>query len=204
MNPTLDRRLAAAAAAVIFATIGFAIGFKTAEPALPDDDSVDVGFLQDMVDHHDQAVVMSAYMMRPDSGADSTVRTTAFEIVMQQRYEIGLMHAWLRDWGYDLGETDRLVMGWMGMEPVPLSEMHGMQSESQMQTLEDARGRDADGEFLDMMIDHHQGAVDMGDYVKKHATDEKVRSFGERVARIQRSEILELKALQRRLGLPVS
>lgn len=204
MSPTADRRVAAFSVIVIVAAVAFAVGHRMAEPAVPAADSVEVGFLQDMVDHHDQAVVMSSYVMRTGSGADPAVLTTAFEIIMQQRYEIGLMHAWLRDWGYDMGDIDRLTMGWMGMAPVPIEEMHGMQSASQMRTLEDARGRDADKAFLAMMIDHHQGAVDMGSYVVKHAPAGKVRDFAARVARIQRSEIGELRALQRRLGLPVT
>ena len=59
--------------------------------------AVDVGFLQDMIDHHDQAVTMAmAVIGRP---SDPTTQSFAREVVIYQRWEVGVMDTLLADWG---------------------------------------------------------------------------------------------------------
>jgi len=204
MTPEADRRVAAVSIAVIIAVVAFGVGYKVAEPSTPSAGSVDVGFLQDMIDHHDQAVVMSSYVLREGSGANPATVNYAFEIIMEQRFEIGMMLGWLRDWGYETGDVDREAMGWMDMAPTPVADMPGMQPVAKVRELEAARGRDADGLFLDMMIDHHEGGIHMAEYAMRHAGQQKVRGLAKLIVRVQRSEIGELRRLQERLGLPVS
>lgn len=204
MTPAADRRLALGSILVIVAVVAFGVGYRIGEPSTPGTTSVDVGFLQDMIDHHDQAVVMSSYVMREGSGANPAVVNVGFEVIMEQRFEIGMMLAWLRDWGFETGDRDRRAMGWMDMAPTSVADMPGMQSTSKMKALEDARGSVADDDFLSMMIDHHRGGVHMGEYAMRHAGEAKVRALAKRIVTVQRSEIRELQALQKRLGLPVS
>ncbi len=203
MTPNADRRLALGSAILIVAALAFGVGFKLGEPSNPTAASVDVGFLRDMIDHHDQAVVMASYVLRSGSGADPAVSNYAFEIIMEQRYEIGMMLGWLRSWGFDVGERNRTVMRWMDM-PTSLTEMQGMQSPESMRMLEAARGRDLDEAFLAMMIDHHRGGIHMADYAARRAGEDLVRDLARRISRVQTSEIGELRALEARLGLPVS
>lgn len=204
MSPAADRRLALASVAVIIAVLAFAAGWKTGEPSIPPVDGVDVGFLRDMIDHHDQAVVMATYVLRRDAGVDVDTASYALEIIAEQRYEIGLMTAWLDDWGYGRGEPDRRAMGWMEMVPTPVIEMPGMQSEAQLRALDDATGRDADRRFIEMMVEHHEGGIHMGEFAEAHATDERIRTLAQRVVTVQRSEITDLRNLQVRLGLTTS
>lgn len=69
---------------------------------------MDVGFLQDIIDHHGQAVVMSKTLQTAD-GAPEVVHF-ANEIVATQMFETGKMLAWLEGWRLSYGEPDRRAM----------------------------------------------------------------------------------------------
>jgi uncharacterized protein (DUF305 family) len=195
----------AAAIALIVAVLAFAVGWKVQAGGDPGAGSVDVGFLQDMADHHDQADLMALMVMRPTVGVDSDTLDYATEIVVEQRYEIGLMTAWLDDWGVGRGDPDRRAMAWMvGGVTTPVDRMYGMQTPAQLDQLRAAHGSDAARLFLQMMIDHHQGGIHMANDAAKHASEEKVRALARRISKVQTSEIADFRHLQQKLGFPVS
>jgi uncharacterized protein (DUF305 family) len=168
-------------------------------PRPPGATSDDVGFVQDMIDHHDQAVLMGeAVVSKPN--VDPLVRSFAQEVVRDQRWEVGVMDAWLQDWGQARGEPDRTVMGWMGM-PVPLVQMPGLQSEAAMEQLRAADGREADRLFLTMMTDHHQGGIHMASYAATHASQAKVRELAQIMVTNQTSEVRSYQLAMAQLGL---
>ena len=102
-----------AAVAVLAAGIGWVVGNNR---ALPDPDATDIGFLQDMRYHHEQAVQM-ALLYLDDPDRDANLTTIAREIVVGQNIEIGRFIQLLRDWGEsEVNETD-LAMAWMN-EPI--------------------------------------------------------------------------------------
>lgn len=111
----------------------------------------DVAFIQGMIHHHAQAIVMSE--MAPTHGASDAIRVLAARIINAQKDEIALMEAWLEGNG----------------EPVPdpvhtgHAQMPGMLTDEQMADLEAARGPDFDLRFLIYMIQHHDGALTMVD-----------------------------------------
>ncbi len=114
------------------------------EPSAPMN-AVDIGFLQDMLDHHDQALLISNLYL--DDNADGDAAPYAREVIMFQTRDIGWMEDWLDEDGYSRGETDRTAMVWMD-EPTPVSEMRGMQSPQRLQELADASGTEADRLFF--------------------------------------------------------
>lgn len=160
--------------------------------------AVDVGFLRDMLDHHEQALVISEIYLeeRPDSG----VAPYAREVILYQEREIGWMEDWLAEEGYSRGESDRRAMSWMGMS-VPVSQMPGMQSDEELARLDAATGEDADLLFFAMMSDHHQGGIEMGEFAAANGADQEIMDFADAVARNQRIEINEYVAAAERLGL---
>ena len=175
-----------------------AVGYFLGGPRPPAQGSADVGFLQDMRFHHDQAVVMANVALA--GATEPLVRTFAKEIILVQRYEIGVMDAYLARWGYP-GDPDRdSAMGWMGVA-VPRDEMPGLASPLQMQALRDASGREVDRLFLAMMREHHRGGVDMASAGARLAGDTRVRDLAATMARNQRIEISEMEAARQRLGL---
>ena len=184
---------------VLAAAVAFGGGYLVGRPDRPSANSVDVGFVQDMIDHHDNGVLMAeAVVQAPD--VDPTVRAFAREVVRWQRWEVGIMDAWLRDWGHERGDPDRTAMSWMGM-PVPVDRMPGLQDEAALDRLRSATGRDADRLFLTMMREHHQAGVHMSEHAARHAGEAKVRELAELMATNQAGEIREYDLALDRLGL---
>jgi uncharacterized protein (DUF305 family) len=182
---------------VIGGVAGYLIGSRDEAP--PSRDSVDVGFLYDMLIHHEQGQRIANAELR--GGAEPSVETFAREVLLFQSYEIGLMEQKLAEWGYDRDDRPPTAMAWMGGE-TPVAAMPGMASERELDALERAEGRDADALFIPLMQDHHRGAVHMAEYAMEHADDPFVRRLAGLIARNQRTEIRELDQTRRRLGLP--
>lgn len=112
----------------------------------------DVRFLQGMIPHHEQALEMTALVRR--HATTDAVRQMALRMEISQRDEIALMESWLRDHGEPV---EMSAMG--GMDHMHL--MPGMLTPEQMEELRAARGVEFDRLFLEYMIQHHRGAVDM-------------------------------------------
>ncbi len=160
--------------------------------------AIDVGFLQDMLDHHDQAIVISQLYL--DGNPEGDAAPYAREVIMFQEREIGWMEDWLAEGGYARGEPDREAMVWMG-EPTPVAEMTGMQSDEALAALAAARGADADLLFFEMMSEHHLGGVHMADHAAANGSREEIVEFAEAVSRNQRIEVVEYRQAMERLGL---
>lgn len=165
----------------------------------PGASSVDVGFLQDMSDHHDQAVQLA--LIQLSSGDADAVKGFALDVIALQRYEIGLMEARLRDWGHGRGEIPRDAMVWMG-HPVPLAAMAGMASPDDLAEFAAARGPDADARFIRLMTEHHEGGIHMAEHAWQHAATAEVRGLAQTIAKLQLVEIRDLQRLRMQLGLP--
>ncbi len=181
----------------LFAAAGiWALGADDEPPAPMN--AVDIGFLQDMLDHHDQALVISDLYL--DDNGDGDAAPYAREVIMFQERDIGWMEEWLADDGYARGEADRSAMVWMD-EPTPVAEMRGMQTSEQLQKLADAEGTEADLLFFEIMTDHHLGGVHMADAAAANGAREEIIEFAEAVSRNQRIEVVEYQRAMERLGL---
>ncbi len=176
--------------AVLAGGIGFVVGNNR---ALPDPGPTDIGFLQDMRVHHEQAVQMSLiYLDRPDTAP--TLQTTAREILVGQNMEIGRMIQLLRGFGAsEVNETD-VAMAWMG-EPVALDRMPGLATDDDIDALRRAVGPDADDVFVALMTAHHQGGVHMAEHAAEHAAVDEVRRMARSMAVAQTEEIEEMATL---------
>ncbi|TCN45499.1 uncharacterized protein (DUF305 family) [Rhodococcus sp. SMB37] len=129
----------------------------------------DVMFAQMMLPHHSQAIEMSDMLLaKQDIPADVTA--LAEQIKAAQGPEIEQLESWLEQWGeptampetgHDMPGMDEGMDGMDGMEGMEGMEMEGMMSEEDMQALSEAQGADAARLFLEQMIAHHEGAVDM-------------------------------------------
>lgn len=130
----------------------------------------DVAFMQHMIVHHAQAVEMVELLQT--RGVHPTVRRLGQRIAQSQEAEIALMRGWLSDRGQPLEMPD-MGGGHAGMDhsahaghamaPSDTPIMPGMLSPAQMQALAAASGPAFDRLFLEGMIRHHQGALDMVD-----------------------------------------
>jgi uncharacterized protein (DUF305 family) len=162
--------------------------------------SVDVGFLQDMRYHHDQATQMSlAYLQKPAAGQDPTLRTIAAEILLGQQLEAGAMVQLLHDYGQPDSNESGTGMTWMSM-PLPIAQMPGMATAEQVAAMKAATGIDADRQYAQLMLNHHLGGVHMAEYAADHVSEHDVRVLAQSMVKSQQSDIDELRGILARLG----
>ena len=119
----------------------------------------DVQFMQGMISHHSQAIVMAKWA--PTHGASPAVLTLCARIINAQTDEIAIMQQWLRDRHQTVPEAKPLPMKMKMNGMVMDMLMPGMLSDDQMKQLDAARGTEFDRLFLRFMIQHHSGAVSM-------------------------------------------
>jgi uncharacterized protein (DUF305 family) len=165
------------------------------EPALG---AVEVGFLQDMIDHHEQALLISNTLLEANPGGDAA--SYARDVILFQTRDIGRMETWLDDAGYTRGSPGRTAMVWMG-EPTPVDSMPGLATPEQIQELASATGADADRLFFDLMSAHHLGGVHMADYAAAHTQVPWLRTFAQAVSYGQQIEVVEYEQAMQRYGL---
>lgn len=190
--------------AVVLATatafLGVAIGVFVSRDDPPAADSVDVGFYQDMLTHHQQALGVAT--LEAAYGEDPVVRSYAREVLMFQSQEVGVMRQALVGWGYDPNQRPDEAMAWMGMA-VPTDQMPGLLSDEQLAEMGEARGADADRLFLELMAEHHLGGLHMAEEASAEAADEGVRRLAGIMARSQAQEIVEYRLHAESAGIDV-
>ncbi|MEV8231034.1 DUF305 domain-containing protein [Streptomyces sp. NPDC079167] len=155
---------------------------------VPAESSADVGFARDMSVHHQQAVEM-AFVVR-DRTEDEDVRRLAYDIINTQANQRGMMLGWLESWDRPKS-SDRPPMEWMGHPVTPSdgSLMPGMATDTQLEALRAARGRDAEVRFLRLMTVHHRAGADMARAAAGSAGTDEIRDLAAGMARAQESEI---------------
>lgn len=163
--PADARRPAVLAAGVLAVALCVAAGVRIgSRPATPRDDSAEAGFARDMATHHAQAVDMS-FVVR-DKSTDHDLRTLASDIIVTQSTQRGVFMGWLQQWGLPQASA-RPRMVWMPGHVHRTSAtdgavlMHGMASDAELRSLDEANGADAEIRFLQLMIRHHEGGIIM-------------------------------------------
>ncbi len=126
--------------------------------------AADVAFMQGMIGHHAQAVVMGK--MAVSHGASPNVALFCKKVIVSQRDEIELMQTWLKDRGEHVPDAEPMAMTMAGhdmggMKMDDHAMMPGMLTPAQMAQLEKAKGKAWDRLFLTFMIQHHEGALVM-------------------------------------------
>ncbi|SCF61250.1 Uncharacterized conserved protein, DUF305 family [Streptomyces sp. MnatMP-M17] len=170
------------------ASAGRDSGTGTESAPAPTADSADAGFARDMAVHHQQAVEMS-FIVR-DSTDDEEVRRLAYDIANTQANQRGMLLGWLDLWGLPKVQSGQEPMAWMeksgsgsgdhsdtgnmgdmsgmdhgtgssGHEAHDGSLMPGMATKTELDQLREARGKQAEILYLQLMTDHHMGGVSM-------------------------------------------
>ena len=123
---------------------------EAAEIEQPEHTDADIAFMQMMIEHHDQAVTMTEWV--EERTTDRDLRLLAERMRISQEDEIDFMVGWLQERGTPLqgDHADHSA----GMMP-------GMLTEEQLDELEAATGEDFERLFLQYMIQHHTGALEM-------------------------------------------
>lgn len=177
------------ASLLIAGMVGWMVGDARARPSYS---AVDVGFLQDMRIHHEQAVYMSfVYRELPDTSVGLEI--VAGSIIMGQNQDIGRMVQMLRHIGEpEAGSLTEPRMNWMGMS-VDADQMPGLATEADLERLADASGAEADRLFAELMIAHHEAGVHMAEYAAENADNDEVVAMATSMAQSQSEEIAEIR-----------
>lgn len=199
---TLVRRAAlaatAATAALVLAACGGAGGSDTpsdaqtsssagADATADTHNDQDVSFAQGMIPHHQQAVQMAE--MAADRASSAEVKDLASRIQKAQDPEIRTMSGWLKAWGEDVPSA------MPGMDHSAHSGAAGMMDQEDMDKLSKASGKDFDTMFLTMMVEHHEGAVEMAGTEKDKGRYGAAKKLADAVVTTQTAEIEEMNEL---------
>ena len=120
--------------------------------------SADVEFLQGMIAHHEQAIVMSN--MADERTNNKTIIDLAKRIDVSQEDEINFMESWLKQRNEYMNKMQDKHHMHMGMV--------GMATPKQLNDLRNSNSTDFDRLFLQLMITHHDGALEMVEELKKY------------------------------------
>ncbi|RZS36400.1 uncharacterized protein (DUF305 family) [Herbihabitans rhizosphaerae] len=145
--------------------------------------AADVKFAGEMIPHHAQAVEMADLAA---TRATDRVKSLAAEIKKAQGPEIETMTGWLRSWNRPVPP----VGGEHGGHGMP-----GMMTADDMVRLSAARGTAFDRLFLELMIRHHEGAVEMANTEKAQGVHPGARALADAVVRAQTTEIDTMRRL---------
>lgn len=151
----------------------------------------DVSFAQDMIPHHQQAIQMSR--MAASQASSAEVKDLAARIEKAQEPEIETMSGWLESWGEDVPSS----MPGMdhGMGDSGSSHMPGMMDTEDMDELMEASGKGFDTMFLTMMVEHHEGAVEMATTEKDKGRYGPAKELADDIITAQNAEIEEMNKL---------
>lgn len=171
-----------------------------ADSAEVEPNQADVEFTQAMIVHHEQAIEMAA--LAEDRAEAEEVRSLATRIGKAQQPEIDRMRSWLDAWGEDAPDSDAGMdmEGMDGMDMGGEGDSMGMMSGEDMEALEAASGADFDEMFLEMMIEHHRGAIAMAQEVLTDGSHPDVLELAEDVVTDQEAEVEEMEQLLADLG----
>lgn len=154
-----------------------------------DVNDADVTFAQEMIPHHRQATEMAD--LAATRSQDAEVLDLAERISAAQGPEIETMTGWLESWGEEVPE-DMSGMDHSGMDH---GSMPGMMSADQMAALEAASGPDFDRLFLEMMIEHHEGAIEMARTEQEDGSNADAVALAESIEEEQTAEVAEMREL---------
>jgi uncharacterized protein (DUF305 family) len=155
--------------------------------------AADVQFMQDMIRHHHQAVEMVALVK--DRTNNQALLDAAGRIEASQADEIEFMQNWLRQRGQAAPDP---AAAHGAHAAYASATMKGMATPEQMAALAAARGPAFDRLFLERMIDHHEGAVEMVETLLEQpgsAYDPTLLEFTTDVKNEQNAEIERMSAL---------
>ena len=140
----------------------------------------DAMFLQMMIPHHQQAVIISDYALT--NSKNEQILSIANKIKADQANEVAQMSKWLADdgLGTDAGHST--------------SAMAGMLSSDQLATLKKSKAAAFDKLFLNNMIEHHQGALKMVSMIENSKVAD-LRDFAATIAVAQQAEIDQMRKI---------
>ncbi|MGW4528821.1 DUF305 domain-containing protein [Amycolatopsis sp. NPDC004378] len=167
----------------------------TSSPARHGDhNQADAAFAQQMIPHHQQAVDMTELVAGRTTNAK--VIDLAHRIQKAQDPEIQQMSGWLSTWGAATGMTMPDMTSGQSMPGMGSNNaMPGMMSDADMTKLQGMKGAEFDRMWLQMMVQHHQGAIDMANTELSQGSNADAKALAQKIISGQQAEITEMNGL---------
>jgi uncharacterized protein (DUF305 family) len=147
----------------------------------------DVEFAQGMIAHHEQAIEMAEIALDPTTQAGPEVLDLAQRIKGAQDPEVELMTGWLTA----AGMTTTMDMS----DGHSMSDMEGMMTAEDMDSMAAMTGGEFDTVWLEMMIAHHEGAISQSKTVQSKGSNSEVLALAAAIITAQQAEITEMRDL---------
>ena len=166
-----------------------------AVPEGADHNTADVRFATEMIPHHAQAL----HMVDMAEGRDLTPEAEQLmaDIEAAQTPEIEQMSRWLEEWDQPVPDTSG--MGPMGGDmDMDMGDMGGAMSEEALAELEGAEGTVFERMWLQMMIEHHEGAIEMAEVELDEGEHAGTLDLAESIIESQRAEIELMESMLER------
>ena len=187
--------LAAAAAALFLSSCGGSTSDVRTDPKSTEQPVItgqpagynadDVAFVTNMIPHHEQAVEMSA--MVPDRSTNPELIALAQQISAAQQPEINVMKVFLVQWN----ENPDTNSGHEGHG----NTMQGMVDKPTMTKLQSLNGAEFDKLWLESMISHHQGAIEMAKAELANGDNVDAKGLAKNIVATQEAEIGQMKQM---------
>ncbi|WP_017612473.1 DUF305 domain-containing protein [Nocardiopsis salina] len=170
----------------------------------------DVEYLVMMIEHHAQALEMTD--LAPDRHERDGIERIADRISAAQEPEITAMESWLEDNVFAPARENPAHQNFCGLEgdgehhaegedvaecvlDVDHDNMEGMVSEEDLERLETSDGDDFDQLFVELMSEHHRGAVTMAEDVMADGSDRQVQEMANDLIAEQNTEISRMERI---------
>ncbi|RSM87603.1 DUF305 domain-containing protein [Kibdelosporangium aridum] len=152
----------------------------------------DISFAQGMIPHHAQAVEMAKLV--PSRSTDQKVLDLAKRIQQAQDPEIQQLTDMLKKWGSAPTSTSSTP----GMDHGGghgSAGSGGMMTAEEMKQLESAKGAEFDRMWMQMMIKHHEGAIEMARTELSKGASAEAKALAQKIIDAQQAEIAEMQGL---------
>ncbi len=154
-------------------------------------EAYDKEFVANMIVHHESAMNMAEMALA--SAKHQEIKDLAANINTSQGKEVGDMRNWQNQWGYPATSGHSMT----GMEEAG----HSMEGMADMNNaLKGLSGDEFDKKFLELMIEHHQGAIDMAKPGATNAYHQEVKNLTAAIISAQTREIEQMKQWQKVWG----
>jgi uncharacterized protein (DUF305 family) len=155
--------------------------------ARTDFNDADVMFLQMMYPHHAQAVAMAELV--PSRSQNQQLLTLAANVEKAQAPEMQQISTLLQSFGKPAPNASG------GHDMSGMSSMPGMMTPEQMNALQAASGADFDRQWMEMMIDHHNGAIAMADTELANGVNPDAKALASSIISAQQAEIATMRTM---------
>ncbi|MGZ5379117.1 MAG: DUF305 domain-containing protein [Mycobacterium sp.] len=158
--------------------------------ASPGFNADDHAFATNMIPHHEQAIELAA--MAPEHSTDSELIALAAKISAEQEPEIKALRVFLVQW--DENPDDNASHGDHGGDGGH-GTMAGMVDDATMAKLQSLQGAEFDTLWLQSMISHHQGAIEMAKAEVANGQNVDIKRMAQTMVDTQQAEITQMNQM---------